>query len=416
MPDKSLVTLAELSQGSGVSASTIRRWVRDERIPHFQPSGKGGKLLFPPDAIEKDIACAKHGLGHIGPTCREAAFLDERTNREKVSVAMAKKPKELIKCEFFSWCLFQRDGVFYADGRGGSQNRGKHSLGTRNRHRALENLRRLDRQKAVENKLASKEPPSAEVQLSIEQGWALFMEDRGQPLVLGGVGMGSLKRYKAVRDKHITYCKETHLDTWSKMDRAVVLDYGGWLHKRRYAPPTVILELNTVASVVKLLVDKNRLPANSRFSVGLPKIEESDRYCYRREEVIAMIEHCRHDPSLAWLGDVVVSLAATGLRIDELPKMRWRDVDLAANTLRLTDERASTHRQAVGGARLLKGKRSRSIPLNADFWQVLERMPHHADGLVFHGPRGGLLKPDTVRLVLVREVIAPLKGRFPTPA
>jgi len=113
---------------------------------------------------------------------------------------------------------------------------------------------------------------------------------------------------------------------------------------------------------------------------------------------------------------VIASLAVTGLRIDELAKMRWRDVDLEANTLRLTDERASKHRQQVGGARLLKGKRSRSIPLNADFRRVLKVTPHHADGIVFHGPQGGRLKPDTVRNALVREVITPLKGRFPTPS
>ena len=34
------------------------------------------------------------------------------------------------------------------------------------------------------------------------------------------------------------------------------------------------------------------------------------------------------------------------------------------------------------------------------------------DTFVFHGPRGGRLKPDTVRRIFVREVIAPLKERF----
>lgn len=53
MPPKSHVMIAELSQTSGLSVSTIRRLVRDERIPYLQPSGKGGKLLFPPDAIER---------------------------------------------------------------------------------------------------------------------------------------------------------------------------------------------------------------------------------------------------------------------------------------------------------------------------------------------------------------------------
>jgi excisionase family DNA binding protein len=53
MSDKSLITLAELSQTSGVSSSTIRRLVENKRIPYCQPSGKGGKLWFPPDAIER---------------------------------------------------------------------------------------------------------------------------------------------------------------------------------------------------------------------------------------------------------------------------------------------------------------------------------------------------------------------------
>jgi excisionase family DNA binding protein len=53
MTEKSFVTIAELSRTSGLSDSTIRRLVRDKRIPFVQPSGKGGKLLFPPDAIER---------------------------------------------------------------------------------------------------------------------------------------------------------------------------------------------------------------------------------------------------------------------------------------------------------------------------------------------------------------------------
>ena len=42
-------------------------------------------------------------------------------------------------------------------------------------------------------------------------------------------------------------------------------------------------------------------------------------------------------------------------------------------------------------------------------------MKRHPDGKVFHGPRGGLLKPDTVRNILIREVIEPLAEKFPTP-
>jgi len=45
--------IQELSATSGYSVTQLRRLARAGRIPFFQPGGKGGKLLFPPDAIEK---------------------------------------------------------------------------------------------------------------------------------------------------------------------------------------------------------------------------------------------------------------------------------------------------------------------------------------------------------------------------
>ena len=46
---------------------------------------------------------------------------------------------------------------------------------------------------------------------------------------------------------------------------------------------------------------------------------------------------------------------------------------------------------------------------------VLEQLPHHTDGRVFHGPLGGLFKPDSVRVIFIRDVIKPLKAQFPDP-
>lgn len=42
----------ELSQITGFSITQIRRLVAAKKIPFFQPGGKGGKLLFPENAIE----------------------------------------------------------------------------------------------------------------------------------------------------------------------------------------------------------------------------------------------------------------------------------------------------------------------------------------------------------------------------
>lgn len=47
-----LLTIEEFIAKSRLSVSTIHRLKRQGKIPYFQPAGKGGKLLFPPDAIE----------------------------------------------------------------------------------------------------------------------------------------------------------------------------------------------------------------------------------------------------------------------------------------------------------------------------------------------------------------------------
>ncbi len=61
---------------------------------------------------------------------------------------MPNKPKhEVIQCQFFQWKLTQRavNGVFYADARFAADDRGRHSLATRDRAEALSNLAQLDR-------------------------------------------------------------------------------------------------------------------------------------------------------------------------------------------------------------------------------------------------------------------------------
>ena len=147
--------------------------------------------------------------------------------------------------------------------------------------------------------------------------------------------------------------------------------------------------------------------------LSLRKPTGTDTYCWRPEEVAAIVGHCRANPELHWLGDVAIALATTGLRISELASLRTMDVDGAANVVRLTDETALAPAKAGEGRRQTKNSRSRSFPISAELKAVLEQLPASHDGLLFHGPRGGRLKPDTVRNVLVRAVLTPLAKRFP---
>ena len=50
---KVYLTAADLSVRTGVSLSTIHRLKDRGKIPYFQPAGKGGRVLFPRDAIER---------------------------------------------------------------------------------------------------------------------------------------------------------------------------------------------------------------------------------------------------------------------------------------------------------------------------------------------------------------------------
>jgi len=115
------------------------------------------------------------------------------------------------------------------------------------------------------------------------------------------------------------------------------------------------------------------------------------------------------------LADVVVALATSGFRINELTRLRWTDIDLTAGTVRLTDERARPRRKQTGKERRIKGKRGRALPLHPAFRKVLEGLPRHKDGVVFRAERGGKVRDRRVLEVPQNKVIANLTDEFPSP-
>lgn len=126
-----------------------------------------------------------------------------------------------------------------------------------------------------------------------------------------------------------------------------------------------------------------------------------------------MLDHCSGKEELAWLGEVIVALTTTGLRIGELAELRWTDIDLDTNVIRLIDTRSHGSKAERANARTTKSHRDRMLPIHTELRRVLQRLKRATDGRVLHGPKGGRLKPDTIRNVLVREVLAPMAKRFP---
>ena len=313
------------------------------------------------------------------------------------------------------WILKRKaNGLYAADGRSGnSADLGRHSLGTDDRATAVEELKRLDLVKAVEHGHADPGvlKQSADALLPIADGIKMYLDHARRPATAGGVTASSLKRYESVVDKFQRFADEQQIRYWQSVDMRVLNRYATWLDERGYAGRTQYLELTTIKQMVKWLIDCDELPESCRFSYPLHKPHGTDTYCYSDAEVRAMIDHCFANKELVWLGRVIVALVYTGLRISELAQLTWSAVSLEANVLRVIDTtRAARRGRAVQSN---KSHRERRLPIHDELKRVLQSLPRTKDGRVLHGPKGGVLKPDTVRNILIRDVLKPLKHRFP---
>jgi integrase len=324
------------------------------------------------------------------------------------------RQNEIIRCPHFTWRLVSRKCIWYADGRSNTPSAGRHSLGTSDRAEAIRLLSQLDRLRAEELGLAPRSnfqinqiPKS----LSLEDGRKLYERHITRPRVAGGVRAATQKRYRTVFDKFEAYSQGRGVTVWNGVSAQLLVDYAAQLECDGYAHKTLVNELTTLKQAIKWLIQEGHLQGMKPIELPLRKAESQPAYCYRGEEVQAMVAHCQAREPLQWLGDVIVALACTGLRIAELSSLRWSDLNMANRRLNLTDE---SGQPATAGQprREIKSGRSRSFPIHRDLLAVLEGIARQ-DRYVFHGPRGGRLKPDTVRRILIREVIAPLTKQFP---
>jgi integrase len=329
------------------------------------------------------------------------------------------RKKEVYNCEFFAWKLGRRSGVYFADGRSGNRfDLGRHSLGTKNFDEAVDNMKTLDRKVAVDRgqikpeELARRSGP----RLTLQDGWGLYRAHISRPRVARGTRPKTVQRYGAVMDKFFAVAVKAGVEHWNDVTKDLLVRYGAWLDGEGYAYRTEYLELTTLKQCVKWLRQAAHLSDSlPRIDLPLRKPTGTDTYCYRFEEVNAMVSLCLEDRRLGWMGEIIVALAATGLRISELASLRWSDINLEDNLILLTDESARSPHKVKALRRETKSGHSRSFPIGRELREVLLRKERAADGVLFRGPLGGRLKPDTVRNVLIRDVLRPLSQRFPTP-
>lgn len=325
-----------------------------------------------------------------------------------------KSEHEIITCQYYRWILKTRNGVYFADGRSNAPSLGRYTLETRDRKEALVTLRELDLRMAVKHGRAKSEllgEPQDQL-LPLAEGRQVYEIHVRRPAVAKGPKASTAKRYRPVLDKFDEYCEQNGIKYWNEVNCEVLDGYGAWLDAEAYAYATEYLELTTLKQVLKVLVQKGRLPNSILFPYPLKKPTGTDTYCWTQEEVQTIIQFCRTN-RMDWLHAILLTLAWTGMRIGELAMLRWSDIDLGRKLITLQDE--STRKSIPQrNRRTTKSGHSRSFPIHAELLDLLSNSDRHSDGFVFHGPLGGKVKPDVVRRALIREVLEPLSDRFPS--
>lgn len=290
---------------------------------------------------------------------------------------------------------------------------GRHSLGTKDRSEAIDRLRGLDRKTAIRLGIVAPADASEEPEiLPIADGIATYRKWVARPTVTGGATKATQKRYKAVFDKFSAFAQREGITSWQEVTTQVLVRYAGWLDDEGYSYATEYLEMTTLKQAMNTMRDTFGVRGLPQIDLQLAKPSGTTTYCYTAAEFNAIFMFCMADPRLVWLGRVVAALAHTGLRISELADLRWSDIDDEDGWISLPDRSRQGTREQRRTARSNKGKLQRQFPIHQDLARVLADIRRHPDGRIFHGSMGGRLKPDTVRNVLVRDVLTPLRSRF----
>lgn len=322
-----------------------------------------------------------------------------------------KAKSEKVPCPNYTWVLFQRDGVYYADGR--RHGHGKPSLGTRDRGEALRALADLD--STFSQQLSGSTPhprgthKSETTSIKILDGWQRYLDCRDEPVHLGGLKEESKKKYRNYRDSFADFCDKKQIVSWNVVTKKVLQSYGKHID-RQLAPRSVHNNLTMQISVSNWLIMEDLIPDSCKIKWKLKKPSGSDRYCYTGGQVTRMLEMTMAEEKLHWLYETIMLLSYTGLRIGEAVNLKWSDVELLGGVIRVRDESFSN--KPVSRRRTLKDGESRNVPIHHQLGEHLKA--REGNGYVLRGVKGGQQNVNYAREQFVELVIEPLSSEFPS--
>ena len=312
-----------------------------------------------------------------------------------------------------------RDEVFYADGR--SHGHGKQSLNTRDRSEAIEKLFKLDRYVSQKDKPEAFSSGSTPIttqneskQISVKDGWEIYLKAKNIPIYLGGLKDSSIRKYKGHKKRFEEFSKKHRIADWREVNQAVLEKYGTSLDGK-LAPITIHDDLTMEISVSNWLIKQGYIPHGCKINWELVKPEGAEQYCYERDEVTRMLKLTTDFTRHSWMYPLIFLLSHTGMRISEALNVKWRDIDLKNQVLHVRDE---THKKLRQGQvrRQVKAKKSRIIPIYPALLECILQQAELKESDYFLVGKDGRKRSYSHSLTYFTDlVITPLSKEFPTP-
>lgn len=186
------------------------------------------------------------------------------------------------------------------------------------------------------------------------------------------------------------------------------------------APATVHKAYQVMSKLMKAAVLAGLISRNPCTDVPLPKDDRDERRFLTPDELVRL-EAAMHATDERY-ALIVPFLADTGLRIGEAAALRYRDLDIPAGTIFITQNLVEVNgsRAVIGAPKTRAGKRT--VPTLTD--EVGARISaralalgHGPDDYVWGGPRGGPLRPNNFRRRIWKPAVrlAGLQDPQPTP-
>ena len=325
----------------------------------------------------------------------------------------AKRTNPEVQCEFFKWILFKRKGVYFADGRSNRIKLGRYTLGNLNMEAARKALVLLDLKMAVSKGLADTDrlKTTTTSGLTLDSGFDIYSTFSNRPKGLGGIA-ASTKKWRQSHWKFFKqFAQSAGIRFWHQVNKLNLANFANWRSTPTTGPLTVYFSVCFIKEVLDFLIREKKVPASSQFDLNLKQPKSNPVHCYSPEEYQAILARCLEEKGLSKLKEVVVVLAHTGMRISELLKLRWSDIDFGNSVIYVEDEYGISHR--VADSRSTKSRKSREIPIHEEVRTLLQGIKGPKVGRVFKGRKGGQICYKSLKLKFVRSVIEPLAPRFP---